>query len=266
MTVETDVIEKPDDVPAPTPDISGDAPAPEPTIDDLLNEYDRSVQQPEPESSSDNAAPEATLDDQFRELFPDPRISELQGQVNNLQAVEFQRQSRADFEGFAKKLQAELGPNVPDDYAKTQLLAMSAENPDLEVAWRYRNLTSEQRTALDREFQQLEVLYHQAQQAPDDPRKATALAQMEARGREIGLALNAGKMLDRVWRDVQKRAAAVKPAVDSEQTALRQEISGLMRSAGRGLPPAEPPPNFGKMSGPDGRRAVLERYGFDPGW
>ncbi len=142
---------------------------------------------------------------------------------------------------------------------------MSAENPDLEVAWRFRNLTPEQRAAMDREFQELEVLYHRAQQASDDPRKAQAMAQMEAKGREIGLVLTAGKILNNARRDVVKRAEKVKPAIDSYQTELRQEIAGIMRGVGGKVAP-QAPTNYGKLSGAEGRRKVMEEFGFDPGW
>jgi hypothetical protein len=67
-------------------------------------------------------------------------------------------------------LQGVLGPNVPDDYAQTQLLAMVAQKPELEIAWSYRNLTNEQLRAADLEFRQLEALYFRLQHAPNDER------------------------------------------------------------------------------------------------
>src|SRR5262249_16618952 len=120
------------------------------------------------------------------------RIGELEGQVGSLQQAELERQSVRDFQGFSQKLQEQLGPNLPDDYARTSLLAISAENPDLQAAWKYRSLTPEQVAAADREFRELEALHFRAMNSPDgDPRKPQAIAMLEQRGRELGLAMNA---------------------------------------------------------------------------
>jgi len=110
-------------------------------------------------------------------------------------------------------------------------MAMAMRDPALERAWAYRHLTADQRRAAELEFQQLEVLHWKAQQAPDDPRKQQALAQLERRGWELGIAMNAGKILDRAWRDVQKRAEKVKPPIDEEQTQIRADVAFAMKGA-----------------------------------
>jgi hypothetical protein len=158
----------------------------------LLDEFDRATaQQTDPVQNTANAtnAPGDALDQQTWEdlLGPNPRIAELEGELSSVRQQEIDRQSKADFEGFAKKLQAELGPNVDEQFARTTLLAMSVERPELQVAWQHRHLTADERRAADLEFQQLEALYWKAKQAPDDPRKQQALAQMERRGHELGL-------------------------------------------------------------------------------
>src|SRR5262249_9427822 len=108
------------------------------------------------------------------------------GEINALRAAEFQRQERAAFEKFSSELQDQLGPNIPSDYAKTSLLAMAAQDRNLEAAWRYRGLTNEELATADRKFRQLEALHFQVQHSPDtDPRKPQTLAMLEQRGREL---------------------------------------------------------------------------------
>jgi hypothetical protein len=241
----------PADVTAPiSDDLSGGS-----DIDRLLAEFDRATAQP---ATDNNAAPDATtppqddIDSFLQSLDTSSadrqRIDALTGQIDGLKAAEFQRAERADFDKFSSKLQAELGPNVPDDYARTLLLSMSAENPALESAWRYRNLTAEQRRAADAEFRQLEALYAQAQREPDDPRKQQVLMQMEQRGQELGLMMNARTMLNNAWRDVVKRAGKVAPPVDELATGDHNAVAALVRGASAPVDLAEPPPNFGSMS------------------
>jgi hypothetical protein len=267
MTDSTVIEEQSHDVTAPEP---ASTPAPADDLDSLLREFDeRTAQQPEPEPATiDNAGQEGHEIDallaEFSAASADQRrVSELEGELNSARVAELQRQSRQDFEGFAKKLQAELGPNVPDDYARTTLLAMSAENPALAEAWRFRHVTADQRRAAELEFQQLEVLHWRAQQAPDDPRKAEALAQIERRGQELGLMMNAGKILDRAWRDVQRRAEKARPPIDIAATEDRELVAQSIRDAGSGRAvPAEPPPNLGRMSDSEFRKYTLENFGF----
>ena len=214
--------------------------------------------------SAENVPTDQSLDQQIADLLgPDPGVSQLEGELNSVRQQELDRQSRSDFEGFSSKLQAELGPNVPDDYARTQLLAMASEKPELQVAWQYRHLTAEQRRAADLEFQQLEALYWKAQQAPDDPRKAQALAQMERRGQELGLMMNAQKILNSAWRDVQKRAEKVKPPISEEATQIHMDVAAAVRGASAPVNMKEPPPELGKMDDQTFRRWKLENLGWE---
>jgi hypothetical protein len=249
---------------------SAGTPAPD-DLDSLLAEFDAKVAA-QPKSATDESSIggtnttdqnfDQTLADLLRSSEEQQRIEQLTGEIGNLRSAELDRQSKADFEGFSAKLQQELGPNVPDDYAKTQLLAMSVERPELQVAWQYRHLTNEQRAAADLEFRQLEALYWKAQRAPDDPRKAEALAQMERRGQELGL-MNAGKILDKAWRDVQRRAEKALPPIDPDVTATRMELAQIIRDGGsnRQAPP-EPPVQLGRLTDSEYRQHLLEKYGI----
>jgi hypothetical protein len=270
MEADTDITL--DDVPAETVAPSN-APVDDRSIDDLLADFDRATQRESQPATDNSTTPDATaapLDDvdAFIQSLNAPsadkqRADSLQGEIDGLRAAEFQRAERADFDKFSSKLQAELGPNVPDDYARTLLLSMAAENPALEQAWRYRNLTAEQRRAADLEFKQIEALYAQAQRAPDDPRKAQALAQMERRGQELGLMMNARTMLNQAWRDVVKRAEKVKPMLDEDATQTHLDVAAAVRGASTTKMPQDPPPNFGSMTDAELRRYTREHFGFE---
>jgi hypothetical protein len=112
------------------------------SIDDLLAEYDAKTRQAEPADNADadgnipngtNQDASGELDELLAQLSgPSPdqqRIEQLTGEIGSLRAAELERQSRADFDGFSKKLQAELGPNVDQDFARTNLLAAYADRP-----------------------------------------------------------------------------------------------------------------------------------------
>jgi hypothetical protein len=246
------------------------APPPDP-IQALLDEFEagQAGAQPEAELPADplNDRPDNPQDDLaaiMEGLSGDKaRVTELETEIGSLRAAEFQRAEREAFDGFSKKLQAECGPNVDEHFARTNLLAMAAENPALEQAWRFRSVTAEQRRAADLEFQQLEVLYWKTQQAPDDPRKAEALAQLERRGHELGLMMNAQKILNNAWRDVVSRAEKVKPAIDEDATADRNMVAAAIRDSGANRPmPPSPAPNFGSMTDNELREYTRKNFGY----
>src|SRR5262249_9624452 len=154
------------------------------SIDDLLAEFDAATQQPAPEATADstggdNVAPNVSGDEVDKLLAElsvssadQQKITDLEGQISGFRAAEDERKSRADFDAYSSKLQAECGPHVPDDFAVTELKAALVDKPELEMAWRYRHVTNDQLRAAEREFQQLEALHYRATQQPDgDPRK-----------------------------------------------------------------------------------------------
>jgi hypothetical protein len=261
---ETVPAELPADTAAPAPADSWDE------VQSLLDDFDRQTATPEPDNATEQGAGEngaAVSDNELDKLLADlsapsadrQRITDLEGELSSVRAAELDRQSRADFEGFSKKLQATLGPNVDEQFSRTNLLAMAAENPALEAAWRYRNLTDAERRAAGLEFQQLEVLYHRAQQAPDDPRKAQALAALEQRGQQLGLMMNAHKILNNTWREVQKRASKVAPAIDEQATADHAAVAFAVREASSGDLP-EPQVDLGKLSDVEFRKHLRDKY------
>src|SRR6516165_3354057 len=123
---DTAIEEQPHDVTAPVEDIpSTGVSAPADDLDTLLPEYDAKTAPAESESetSTDGGEPQNEPFDRqaLEDLFgPSPRVAELEGELTSVRQQELDRQSRSDFEGFAKKLQADLdNPNIPEDFART---------------------------------------------------------------------------------------------------------------------------------------------------
>jgi hypothetical protein len=269
----TDVIERePEAAPAELPaDVA--TPAPADDLDQLLQEYEEKTRQAEPEPTrgiENPASPDAPVedvDDFLAGLNKDSqRATQLQGELDTLGGEVFRQQELAALDKFCGELQNQLGPNLPDDYAKTSLLAMAAQDPNLEVAWKYRGLTNEQLAAADRQFRELEALHFKVMQTPDtDPRRQQAINWIEQRGRELGIAMNARAIIANARRSVLKRAESFKP-IDIEATQLRDDIAFQMK---QGQGPAvipEAPVRWGSLSAREGREKVLKEFGFDPGW
>jgi hypothetical protein len=266
---DTTVIDQePEAVPAELPaDVA--ASTPEPSLDDLLAEYDRATAKPDLEpdgSNQETDAPVEGVDSFLNSMTRDgERANQLQGELDSLRGEVFRQQELAALDKFCGEVQNQLGPNVPADYAKSSLLAMAAQDPNLEAAWRYRGLTNEQLAEADKEFREAEALHWKLTHSPDnDPRKQQAVAMLEQRGRELGLAMNARAIISNARRSVLKRAESFKP-IDIEATQLRDDIAFQMK---QGQGPAvipEAPVQWGRLSGKEFREKVLRDHGFDPG-
>jgi hypothetical protein len=225
-----------------------ETPTPADNLDALLNEYASAVKGDADKPLIDAEPPPAAdaQDDPVAAILRDmdtngKRVAELESELTGVRAEMHRKAEIEAFDKFSSKLQAECGPNVPEDYARTQLLAMAAQDQNLQAAWHYRNLTDADRRAADLALKQLEDLYQRAQQAPNDPRKAAALAALERRGWELGFALNARAILNKAWRDVAHRARAVKPPIDADATADRNAVAAAVRDAHGKVEPSRPP-------------------------
>jgi len=164
---------------------------------------------------------------------------------------------------YAQHLQQQCGPHAPDDYARSQLLALAMERPELQVAWKYRDLTGAQRQAVEREFRQLEQKYRYAQTTPDSPEKAQALAEMERRGQELAFVYGAQKMLNDARNEIRTRAGKLRPPIDEEATADRNAVAQAVRESGSGRAvPPEPPIQWGRLTENEFRNLTREKFGF----
>jgi hypothetical protein len=240
----------------------------------LLDDFDQRTA-PENNATEQGAGENGTVSNEELDKFiadlsgptaEQKRIGELEGEIGSLRNAELERQSRADFEGFARKLQAECGNNVDDQFARTALLSAAMERPELQIAWQHRHITDEQLRAADQEFRQLESLYQRVVQAPPDPRKQQAVAMLEQRGYQLGLLMNSRKILNDVWRDVVKRAKKAPPEIDIEATLDRDMIAQSIRDGQGPAVIPQAPVRWGSLSAKEGREKVLRDFGFDPGW
>jgi hypothetical protein len=272
MTDNTVIEEQPQDVTAPV-----DAPAspPEQSIDDLLAEWDAKVGQQQPEPAADgnvsdgNVSTDQTLDRQTWEdlLGPDPRISELQGQVDAFKAGEFQRQEREAATKWAAELQdvcARSNPNVESDFVIREIKILSADNPGiLEAAWQYRNLSDADLANAKRDFTAAEQLYQKVLAQPDtEPQKQNALRYLEQRGARLQAMLSARSVIWNARNEIRKRADTVKAGYDEEVSGWRTEIAASMRGASMPIDFKEPPPDFSGMSDAEFRDFTRRNYGF----
>src|SRR5438552_1315185 len=106
-------------------------------IDALLREFQEKTAQPEPaDNVSENQ--ETTNDDLDRLLAeingPDPKVAELQGQIDAFKASEFQAQERQAALKWAADLQevvSSSNPNCESDFVVRELKVLSADNPGL---------------------------------------------------------------------------------------------------------------------------------------
>jgi hypothetical protein len=258
---------KPDEVSPPSePDNSGNVSPPESPADDvdrILAEFDQATARP----PADNASP--VQGDDFDKLIADlagptedPRIGQLTGEINSLRAQEQARIDQADFERACGELQRACGPHVDDHFAERELKSALVDRPELLQVWRNRNVTSDQIQAADREFRQLERQYNRVQMAPDSPQKNKLLAEIYSRGQELGLLMNTPKIIAQLRRQVIDRAQKTPLPIDEDATAVRGEISQIMRGASRPSNYVEPPPNLGRMTDSEFREYLRKEHGI----
>jgi hypothetical protein len=265
MTEATEL--KPDDVPVDTP-----ASPPADDLQALLDEFDARTAQPAvPEAAPGNpeAAPDQPLDRQTWDelLGPDPKVAELQGQVDAFKAAEFQAQEREAATKWAAELQdvcSRSNPNVEDDFVIREIKVLSADNPGLlERAWQYRNLSDADLAIAQKDFQAAEKLYQQALAQPDTPQKQQALRYLEQQGARLQAMLSARSVIRSARNEIRKRADAVKSGYDPDVTATRMEIAHLMKEGGSGRePPPMPEVRLGNLSDSQFRQHLLEKYGI----
>jgi hypothetical protein len=139
---------------------------------------------------------------------------------------------------------------------------MSVERPELQIAFKYRGLTNDQRQAIEREYKQLESKYRYTQATPVTPERQQALAQMERRAQELSLMWGAQKTLRDACNEVRTRAGKIQPAVDPEISELRADIAQAMRGASRPVDFKEPAPDFSKMDNNEYRNFIRKEYGI----
>jgi hypothetical protein len=260
--------EQPHDVAnAENPPAGGNAPADD--LDSLLQLWDDTVGKAEPASdiSGENTTSDQTYEQQLADLLgPDPKVAELQGQVETFQRENFQRQEREAATKWAEELQGVVSssnPNVEDDFVVRELKILSADNPGLlEQAWKYRGLTDTQLAIAQKDLAAAEKLYQRALAEPDSEQKQNALRYLEQRGAELQAMLTARGVIRNVRNEIRKRGDAVKAGYDEDVSAWRTEIAASMKNASAPITP-EPPPDLGRMDDQTFRKWKLENLGWE---
>src|SRR5207248_10350085 len=127
-----------------------------------------------------------------------------------------------------------------------------AHNPEICLAW---DLRGTDRASASAELARVQLALAQLQRDPNaDPQKVAELNQY---GYKLQVAVNSPAILRKVSLDILNEARKIPPAIDEDATAWRAEIAAAMKGATAKVQP-EPPPQYGKMSGPVGRRKVLQ--------
>ena len=247
-------------------------------LDQALADFDSKVSQQQPEPTPDESSisgtntPDQTLDRQVWEdlLGPDPRIGELQSQVDAFKASEFQAQEREAASKWAAELQdvcARSNPNIEDNFVIREIKVLSADHPGvLEAAWQYRGLTDAQLAIAQKDYAAAEKLYQRVLAEPDSEQKQNALRYLEQQGARLRAMLSARSVIRSVRNEIRKRGDAVKAGYDPIASADRELAAQSVRDARGELNPRPEQIEWGKLSGAEGRRKVKEEFGFDPGW
>jgi hypothetical protein len=103
----------------------------EPSLEDLLAQFDQ--------ETASSTAPAPTSDPLETQ---EPAAPEVNGDVKFQEAYRqelWYQQERMALDEQCAKLQERLPDYLPPDYAKSELIAMSIQDPRLEVAWQARN-------------------------------------------------------------------------------------------------------------------------------
>jgi hypothetical protein len=234
-------------------------PAPEPTIDELIADYERATATPEPATDenppSGGNSSDQTLDQLIAELSgPDPKLVALQEQIDGFRSAEFQRQERDAALKFAAELQdvvSRSNPNLEPDFVTRELKVMMVDNPGLlEGAWQHRNLSDADLAIAKRDLVAAQHLYQKVLTQPDtEPQKQNALRYLEQRGAQLQTMLGARSVIRNARNEIRRRADRLLPQIDPDVTATREEIAHLMKEGGSGRErPPEPPVQLGNLT------------------
>jgi hypothetical protein len=252
---------KPDD--ASSEFVSGTAPpnantTPEPDeISQLLAEFEQKTAAPEPEQNTANATNAPLGDDLDRQiaeiLGPDPKVAELQGQVDSLQAENYRRDELQAFNEMAKDLDQQM-PSwlVGTGYAEARLKAL-AHDQTIALAWDLRN--TDQAVAKQ---ELLKVRWELMQSNPDPGR----VQELQNYGARLEIAINAHAILRKARLDIINSASKLPKPIDEEVSGWRSEIAASMRGASMPIDFKDPPPNFGNMTDAEFRDFTKRNYGF----
>jgi hypothetical protein len=257
----TEVLEQQREETAPvTAQLPADVAAPaDDELTQLLQEFDTATSKPaDPAADQEPTAPD--LDQQINELLgPDPKVAELQGQLNTLQGQMRQQQELAEFNSFADDLQkqvAAVAPHVQDDWVRLKLESYG-HDPVARLAWETRHIPAQDAA---RDLAHVRAWLHASPDAdPKQIQEAKTLAY------QLEVAANSAGILRQAKNQILSDARKLPLPLDPIATADRDAIAQAIRDGSTPIIP-EMPVRWGSLSAKEGREKVLRDFGFDPGW
>jgi hypothetical protein len=224
--------------------VSPPEPEAELSLEQLLAQFDQETAStapaatPDPLETQEPAAPVVNGDGGFQEAY---------------QRELWYQNERVALEEYCGKLQEKLGDTLD---AKSEIIAMSVQDPRLEVAWQARNHDP---AAIRAELTKAEAALRQMQMFPNvDPK---LVADQKHWLWQLQVAANAKDIIWQAERAVIKKAHARKP-VDQDASEDRAAVVAAVRGASDAHPPADPPPNFAYMSDQELREYTRKNFGF----
>jgi hypothetical protein len=206
---------------------------------DTLDELDRILAEPA-QNQPDQASVDSQVEARARGLFEQERY---RGQLAD------------EFGKYCSRGQARIPDNLPDDYYRSELLAMSTTDPRLEVAFE-ASLYSP--AAIRAELARVMVGLDHARMNPNaTPEVIQALEQQV---RQWQVADQARTILRQAESAIIRKATA-RANIDPDVTADRAMVTAAMKGSGAKMNGAEPPPNLGHMTDQE-FRSYKAQFGF----
>jgi hypothetical protein len=217
-------------------------------LDALLQEFqDKTAPKPELEPANEpdrgipaeNVSTGESLDQQIADLLgPDPKVAELTGQLNDLQAQIHRQEELKAFNEFADTLQKQMPSWLPEDYARVKLESL-AHDPVARLAWETRSIDPKA-AALDLAHVQF------ALKQTTDPKQ---IAELNKLAFQLNVAANSAAILRQARNHILNEAKKLPPPISEEATQIHDDVAWAVRQAQHGDIP-EPQVDLGKLRTP----------------
>jgi len=232
--------------PAPAEPVAAE-PAPEPSLDDLLAEWD--AVNPAPAPVAPDPIPTATVE-AFNKATTDADAARL-----DYQQKLFDIEQDKQFDAWTGEWQSRMPDWAPPDAFKDKALLAAAANPELLRAFRAHYVWRMDPAAAVAEHNQLAA----AVRAGFVPQEQMVAAQQ--RLEDLKTAVGAKQLLHQAAHRIISEARKHQP-YDREATEVRAIVSHAVRGASTSTPPEDPAPDFNRMTDQELRRFTQEKYGF----
>jgi DNA repair ATPase RecN len=238
-------------------DEAATASPPEPSLEDLLQQFDQAV------SASQPAAPQPAVVQPVvqQPAGLSPQEQEWLTTTNQMLQQQRAENERRDVQAFVDETAKELAefdtvlPGGAKEFADRWYTAEYLSKPELQVAWRYRDADP---GAIEQELNNVRHALEAAKKYPAwYPYKPEQLQQY---ARELQIGLYAKNYLASAKNRLRKLAYETSQydrQVTEDREAVRQAVRGASGPAY-----AEPPPNLGQMDQKEFERYTRKEFGF----